>query len=431
MYDRKIARRLEQARADTPVVLLSGPRQVGKSTLARRAAQTALGAHITLASPNPRPSGAASPATSATISRYFTLDDATTFAAASEDPQGWLQNYRSQDWTVIDEVQRLPDLLIAIKREVDLDRRPNRFLLTGSANVMTIPRVAESLAGRVELLQMWPLSQTEIEATDSTFLKRIFSDETLDWRGTDTRDDIIARALRGGYPDAMTRADRARRNAWFGSYVTTVVQREIKNISNIEDDGSILRILRALASRSGQPRNVQSLSRDTGIPATTISRHVELLKATFLVTEIPPWSGGVDGRITRSPKLLIDDAGLYGYLLNLTPQDSHIGFLIEEFVGTELIKLISYQGIGDYTMLHFRTREQQEVDFVVESADRRIVGFEVKATSNADARDFKGLKVLYDAAGERFHRGVVLYNGTECVPFGKKMWAVPIAALWQ
>jgi predicted AAA+ superfamily ATPase len=422
VYDRKIARNLEQARGDTPVVLLTGPRQVGKSTLALRAAQTSPGAAIALAGTQ---------ALGDTASRYFTLDDATTFAAISEDPQGWLQAYRSKDWIVIDEVQRVPKLFNAIKREVDLDRRPNRYLLTGSANVMTIPHIAESLAGRVELLQMWPLSQTEIEATGSTFLKRIFSGHALAWRSDNTRNDIIARALLGGYPDAIRRADRARRNAWFGSYVTTVVQREIHSISNIEDDGAILRVLRTLASRSGQPKNMQSLSRDTGIPVSTISRQIELLKATFLISEIPPWSGSVDARIIRSPKLLINDSGLYGYLLNLTVHDNHVGFLIENFVGTELIKLASYEGIGDYTVMHFRTRDKKEVDFAVETADRRVVGLEVKSASTVDGTDFKGLRAFSEIAGNRFHRGIVLYSGTECVPFGPKMWAVPIAALWQ
>ncbi|HEY5257975.1 MAG TPA: ATP-binding protein [Candidatus Baltobacteraceae bacterium] len=404
------------------MVLLSGPRQVGKSTLAQRAAETPLGAPITLAGRSPSPSA---------HSHYLTLDDATTFAAAAQDPQGWLQNFRSQDWTVIDEVQRLPELLVAIKRDVDLDRRPNRYLLTGSANIMTIPHVAESLAGRVELLQMWPLSQTEIEGSNAAFLETTFSDRPLEWRSTAGRSDIVGRALRGGYPEAMKREDRARRNAWFGSYVTTVVQREVRSVSNIVDDGAILRVLRALASRSGQPRNTQSLSRDSGIPATTISRHIELLKATFLVTEIPPWSGGVDARIVRSPKMLINDSGLYGYLLNLAENDNHIGFLIENFVGAELIKLASYLGVGEYMVLHFRTRGQREVDFVVEASDRRIVGYEVKTTSTADARDFQGLKALAEIAGKRFHRGIVLYNGNECVPFGPKMWAVPISAMWQ
>jgi predicted AAA+ superfamily ATPase len=423
MYDRKIATNLELARGDTPVVLLSGPRQVGKSTLARRAAQTAPGHPITLAE--------TTSASGQGDTSYFTLDDATTYAAAAHDPQGWLQTYRSPDWIVIDEVQRLPALLVAIKREVDLDRRPNRFLLTGSANIMTIPHVAESLAGRVELLQMWPLSQAEIEARDSTFLARLFAEGRLDWRSAESRETLITRTLRGGFPDATRRADRARRNAWFGSYVTTVVQREIRSISNIEDDGSILRILRAVASRSGQPRNFQSLSRDTGIPVSTIARHVELLKATFLISEIPPWSGSVDARITRSPKLLINDSGLYGYLLNIAPRDSHVGFLIEDFVGAELVKLVSYAGIGDYTVLHFRTREQQEVDFAIEAADRRVVGIEVKAATSVEARDFRGLKALAELAGERFHRGIVLYSGSECVPFGPRLWAVPIAALWQ
>ena len=423
VYERKIARNLELARTDTPVVLLTGPRQVGKSTLARRAAEVPVGARITLA--------ASPPISGARPSRYFTLDDATTLAAIAEDPQGWLQRYRSDDWTVIDEVQRLPELLIAIKRDVDIDRRPNRYLLTGSANVLALPRVAESLAGRVELLQMWPLSQAEIEATASTFLETIFSDvDVLEWRGSSTRDEIIARALSGGFPDAVKRADRARRNAWFGSYITTVLQREIRSISNIEDDGGIVRILRAVASRSGQPRNLQSLSRDVGIPASTIARHIELLKATFLVSEIPPWSGGVDARIVRSPKLLVNDSGLYAYLLNLAPDDAHVGFLIEEFVGTELIKLLSYHGLGEYSLLHFRTRQQKEVDFAIEAVDRRIVGLEVKATTTADAHDFRGLRAFADVVGDRFHRGILLYGGSECVPFGPKLWAVPISALW-
>jgi predicted AAA+ superfamily ATPase len=253
----------------------------------------------------------------------------------------------------------------------------------------------------------------------------------LQWRGSDGRDEIIDRALRGGYPDAMRRTVRARRNAWFGSYVTTVVQREIRSISNIENDGAVVRILRALASRSGQPRNVQRLSNDTGIAASTITRYVELLKATFLVSEIPPWSGGVDARIIRSPKLLVTDAGLYGYLLNLTPSDQHVGFLVETFVGSELLKLLSFEGLGEYTLLHFHTREQQEVDFAIETRDRKIVGIEVKATTSVRAEDFKGLRVLSELAGNRFHRGIVLYSGAECVPFGPKLWAVPICALWQ
>lgn len=426
MYERKIARNLEAARADTPVVLLTGPRQVGKSTLARRAAETPIGAPISFA--------ASASSGARTLPRYFTLDDATTLAAIAEDPQGWLQRHRSENWIVIDEVQRLPQLLVAIKRDVDIDRRPNRYLLTGSANVMALPRVAESLAGRVELLQMWPLSQCEIERSSSTFLKTIFSNDDrihFHWRGVDTRDELVGRALRGGFPDAVARADRARRNAWFGSYITTVLQREIRSISNIEDDGGIVRILRAVASRSGQPRNLQSLSRDAGIPASTIARHLELLKATFLVSEIAPWSGGVDARIVRSPKLLLNDPGLYAYLLNLASNDAHIGFLIEEFVGSELIKLVSYHGLGEYALLHFRTREQKEVDFAIEAADRRLVGLEVKASTTAEARDFKGLRALSELAGDRFHRGVLLYGGSECVPFGPKLWAIPISALWR
>lgn len=407
------------AMRDTPVVLLAGPRRAGKSTLAKQLAATPPQTAVRFGD---RPL----PATS----NYLTLDDSTIMAAAVADAHGFLESFRSEPLTVIDEVQRVPDLLVAIKREVDLDRRPGRFLLTGSANVLSMPRIAESLAGRMEPFSLWPLAQCEFEGTQPAFLQRAFAGD-LSASNSETRGDLLERALRGGYPEAAARTDTSRRSAWFGAYITAVVQREIKSISAIEDESAILRILRTLASRSGGPRNLQTLAADTGIPNTTIQRYLALLRATFLVAEIPAWYRNLDARLIKSPKMLVTDSGLYASLLNLARSDSQIGFLWETFVGTELLRLISFEPAQQYTLLHFRTQKQHEVDFVVERADRRVVGIEVKMTAGISASDFSGLRALQNAAGEDFHAGIALYRGERTVPFGPKLWAVPVTALWQ
>lgn len=367
----------------------------------------------------------------AVVPRYLTLDDASILAAVRADPQGFLEQYRSRDWTVIDEVQRAPELLVAIKREIDLDRRPGRFLLTGSANVLTFPRIAESLAGRMEPLRMWSLAQCELEGTEPKFLDTTFESGSLHWENAEARSSLLQRAMKGGYPEALSRPNAGRRNAWFGAYLNTVVQREIKTISAIEDETAILRILRTLASRSGGPRNITGIAADTGIPNTTIQRYVALLQATFLITELPPWFQSIDARLVKSPKILITDSGLYANLLNISDRDNQVGLLVETFVGTELMRLISFDPANRYSLMHFRTQKQHEVDFVIERADRKIVGVEVKMAQSVSAGAFSGLRALKMAARGDFHRGIVLYFGERTLPFGDNLWAVPISALWQ
>ncbi|MEO6991252.1 MAG: ATP-binding protein [Candidatus Baltobacteraceae bacterium] len=420
MFSRAIASQLEVACRDTPVVLLSGARQVGKSTLARQAAQAAPGARISFARA----------ALEGDLPNYVSLDDATSLAAARSDPEGFLERHASDKSLVIDEVQRAPDLLIAIKRDVDRDRRPGKYLLTGSANVLTIPQISESLAGRLEILPMWPLARCELEGVEDAFLGRVFGRGPLAWDARVARAGIVERAMRGGYPEAVARSDRGRRQAWFGAYISTIVQREIKNISAIEDESGILRILRTLATRSGGPRNIQTLAKDTGISNTTIQRYLALLKATFLVAELPAWYRNLDARLVKSPKMLLADSGLYASLLDIAARDSELGLLFETFVGNELLRLASFQPARRYSLLHFRTHKQHEVDFVIEESGRRIVGIEVKLSSRVGAGDFSGLRALSDAAGPDFHRGIVLYTGDRTLSFGEKLWAVPIDALW-
>jgi len=296
---------------------------------------------------------------------------------------------------------------------------------------MTIPHVSESLAGRIELLRMWPLAQSEIEGTNPSFLSWAFSGARPAWTSVESRNAIIERALTGGYPEVVARESKARRNAWFGSYLDAVIHREIKSISNIEDEAGIVKILRAMASRSGGPRNYQTLSSDAAIPSRTVARYVALLVSTFLVSELPAWAISIDARIIRSPKVLINDSGLYGHLLNISTLDNQVGLLLEDFVGAELLRLISFEEANEFTLMHFRTREQQEVDFVIEGTDRHIVGVETKAARTVTSDDFRGLRALAEIAGARFHRGVVIHCGDQSLPFGKNMWAIPMSALWQ
>ncbi len=194
--------------------------------------------------------------------------------------------------------------------------------------------------------------------------------------------------------------------------------------------GAILRILRTLATRSGGPRNIQTLATDTGIPNTTINRYIALLQSTFLVTDIPAWYRNIDARLVKSPKALITDSGLYASLLRLHPGDAHTGFLWETFVGVELLRLISFEPAQQYSLLHFRTRTQHEVDFVIERADRQVAGIEVKMARSVSASDFSGLRALQRAAASAFRAGIVLYAGERTLPFGENLWAVPVNALW-
>ena len=422
MYQRFAARHIVEARSDTPVILLAGARQTGKSTLAQAAARSEPDRPI-------RIDMARSGSTVLRDARYLTFDDATFRAAATADPHNFVESFRSVRWVVFDEIQRVPELLLAIKQEVDLDRRPGRFLLTGSSDVMTIPNIAESLAGRVEIIPIWALAQAEIEGFSSRFIANAFSAKFPQHATAETIEQIVMRALRGGYPEPLLRPRPSRRDAWFGNYITTVVQREITNISAIEDTTAIVRVLRALATRSGGPRNFQTLSIDAALPASTLTRYVTLLEATFLIRTIPAWSNNIDARIMKSPKLLITDSGLYGYLLGLHENDDAVGYLIETFVGCELAKLFSLYD-DEVSLMHFRDKRGNEVDFVLERRDRSIVGIEVKKSRSVQISDFRGLQKLAQAAGERFVRGIVLYGGYQTVSFGAQLLAAPIASLW-
>lgn len=407
--ERHLAGSIQAALDDTPVVMVVGPRQAGKTTLCQRLA-VARGA------------------------RVLTFDDAATVAAAEVDPAGFVGGLEGP--IVLDEIQRVPALLPAIKLAVDRRREPGRFLLTGSANVLTLPRVSESLAGRMEVLTLWPLSQGEIEGRREGFVDRMFGAGPPPARpAAEPRAAILRRALAGGYPELLRRPRIERRRAWFGSYLMTILQRDVRDLARIDDLTAVPRLLALLAARTGSVLNVADLSRSTGMPHTTLTRYLSLLEATFLVRPIPAWSGGRSRRLLKAPRVILTDTGLLAHLAGLNePALAHdataMGPILENFVAMELSKQLAWNRTR-VELFHFRTYGGREVDLVLEADEGRVVGIEVKAAATVSADDLNGLEALRELAGKRFHRGVVLYGGREVLPFGPALWAVPISALWS
>jgi uncharacterized protein len=410
MFARNITHKIIEALSDTPVVMLNGARQTGKSTLAE------------------------SLISEKHIKRYVTLDDATVLAAAKHDPVGFISGLGES--TVIDEIQRAPELFPAIKADVDRNRKPGRFLLTGSANVLLLPRLSESLAGRMEIFTLWPLSQGEFVGIrerfiDTLFLGNITSSASVP---ADIEITIIERAIRGGYPEAAARASESRRRAWFGSYITTILQRDVRDIANIDGLTAMPRLLSMLATRSPSLLNYSELSRTTGLPQSTLKRYMALFETIFLIDHLPAWYSNLGKRLVKTAKLVMSDTGLLTTLLAVdatrlenTPL---CGAVMENFVIAELKKQISWSDTRP-AMLHYRTQTGQEVDVVLEDTAGRIVGVEIKSAKSVGGRDLRGLQSLAEAAGDNFRRGVVLYRGNEIVSFGSNLFALPIDSLWE
>ena len=406
MHPRHIGQKIATALTDTRVVLINGPRQSGKTTLARALA------------------GADRP--------FLTLDDPTTFAAARGDPVGFL---RGLDRAVIAEVQRVPELLLAIKQSVDEDRRPGRFLLTGSANLMTLPRVADSLAGRMATLDLLPLSPAEVRGTVPHFLAEAFRGRPSKVGTAVTGSDLVATVLAGGYPEALKRSSWPRRREWHLDYVRAIVQRDVRDISQIGQLSQMPRLLRLLAHHSGQLTNFSSLGQPLALNHVTTQKYAGLFEQLFLTRTIQPWYTHELKRLIKTPKLSFLDSGLLASLRGLTParlaEDRALfGALLETFVLSEALKLASWAD-EPFEFFHFRDKEQNKVDVVIENAAGRLIGLAVKASATVHPADFSGLRKLAAASGQRFAAGYVLYDHDTVVPFGDRLYAVPISALWQ
>lgn len=405
LFPRFSADQLSTALEDTPVVMLTGPRQCGKTTLVRELLEG--------------------------DRTYVTLDDDTVLAAALDDPMGMV---RGLDRVIIDEIQRAPDLLRAIKLSVDNDRTPGRFLLTGSANVLALPQLSESLAGRIALIELYPLSRSEIRNARPRFLEEVLQGSVPEPADMTIGPDLVDTVLIGGYPDMLQRSEPNRRRAWARDYVNTLVRRDLTDIAEVDRQEQMLRLFQALAHHSGQLTNFAALAGQVGLDDKTARRYTVLLEQLYVVRRLEPWFRNRLKRLVKTPKLHFLDSGLLSATVGVTHERlgkdrSAFGALLESFVFAEITRQSAW--MDDPCVLHhYRDKDQDEVDLVVEDFTGGVAGIEIKASATVSARDFRGMKKLSRAAGKDFRSGVVLYDGENVVPFGDRLFAAPLSSLW-
>jgi uncharacterized protein len=409
LLDRRASTAVRAALEDTRVVVINGARQAGKSTLARLVIEQRSGVEV----------------------RY--LDDAGVRAAAASDPGAFV---RFPGLLVIDEVQRVPELLLSIKHEVDRDPRPGRFLLTGSARLFALGDVPDLLPGRTETVELWPLSQGEIAGVRDGFVSGVFEHGPgLSVASSALRRaDYIDLALRGGYPEAVVRSDVGRRARFFESYVSDLINRDVRQVSDIERPADMRRLLNVVAAQMATLAVPTAVAGRMQLPATTVRRYLDLLDLLFVVRRIPAWSTNLTTRAVATPKLTVTDSGLAGHLAGLTARrlrrvDTAAGPLLENFVLGELGRQLTWTE-EPIRLHHYRDRDGYEVDAVLEHAAGEVVAVEVKAAETVRSDDFRAIRLLERRLGDRFVAGVVLYAGEQALPFGERLRALPISALW-
>lgn len=406
-YPRNVQRTLKLALTDTPVVALLGPRQSGKSTLVR---------------------------TLAPERAYVTLDEELTLRAAREDPVGFVAAL--PDRVTLDEVQRAPALLLAIKAAVDRDRRPGRFLLTGSANLLLLPKVGDSLAGRIEFVQLHPLTESEKERQPGgllqAFLAGRISPRILGAEAAPAG-DLQDRLLRGGYPPAQLRSsERARQ--WHRQYLRTVLERDVADVARVRDAAELGRLVEIVALRSASLLNLSALGAELGMRRETAEHYLTVLERLFLVRRLAAWHRNEAKRLIKTPKIHLLDSGLAATLAGLeagdwTTRRDRFGHLTESFVVQQFIAQAGWTD-PDLRFWHYRDKDQVEVDLVI-TRGRRTWGVEVKAAATVTPADGAGLRRLAEQCGKDFQGGMILYAGASTLPAAdRRILAVPLAELW-
>lgn len=414
-----VARRLlpiaTERMLDDPVVLFEGPRTVGKSTLLRAIA---------------REKGAV----------LLDLDDPATRDAVVADPGTFVSGGEP---VCVDEYQKAPIVLDAIKAELNRDSRPGRFVLTGSTRHDALPSAAQALTGRLTRLRVYPLSQGEVAAVHENCIEQLFVDADAfvadKPASTTTRAEYVERAVIGGMPLALARRSAARRAGWFDEYLALTLERDVRELSKIRQGTLLAQLLLRLAGQTGQVLNIESAARDTGLDHSTAESYTRLLEAVFLIHRLPAWGKTLRSRAAASPKVHVLDSGVAARLLRLTPEKllrrdpaalTELGHLLETFAVGELLKQASWMdglaGVG-----HWRTHDGDEVDFIVEHDDGGVIGFEVKAAGRVPGEEFRPLRKLRGALGDGFLAGVVLYTGTRSYRFDERLYVMPIDRLWS
>ena len=440
-YPRHVERRLAEALEDSPVVLIHGPRQCGKTTLAQYAYAPRYlglgGAHLTVGGRriglgvSPRHRDYA----------YISFDDAVVRDGARADPGGFVADLPER--VILDEIQHVPELFAALKVEVDRRRVPGRFILTGSTNVLLVPNLSESLAGRLQIVRLHPLAQYEIANQSarpdshpgSGFLHALFEDGFEVRQTGRLGEELFERMVAGGFPPALARPTARRRANWHRDYVEALIQRDVRDMTRIRSLDVLPRLLSAAASQTARLFNLADLASPFQLSRPTIGVYITLLERLFLLERLPPWHSNRLSRLVKSPKLHVGDTGLAAALLGvdtgaLAVDGNVLGQLLETFVFQELRRQASWHDAA-LAFFHFRDRDGAEVDIVIERGSRAVAGVEVKAAATVTGADFRALHKLAKAAGDRFACGVVLYDGEISTRFGDRLYAVPIRRLWE
>jgi len=407
IYQRHIINCIINSLKTFPVVFINGARQVGKSTLVHEILKSY-------------------PAD------YLTMDDLTALSAATEDPTAFVDNFVNP--IALDEIQRVPEIFLPIKKAVDENKRAGSFILTGSSNVLTMPKISESLAGRMMIHTLFPLSQGEIRGEKENFVDWLFGEKKFQISfAKSTSSELSKMLVIGGYPRVM-QLQEAERREWFTSYLGTILQRDIRDLAQIEGLMELPCLLNLIAGRVGNLSNLADLARALKINSSTLKRYYTLLKMVFLVVELPAWFKNKEKTLVKSPKIFLNDTGLLCYLLKineagLIANRTQMGHILENFVVMELIKQIGWSVCAP-GIYHFRTQQDSEVDVVLEGVNQKIVGIEIKSAAAVSSEDFKGLTKLAAIVGDNFWRGVVLYTGEHVISFGKQLTAIPLSALY-
>ena len=408
---RHLKPRILEALQDTRIVVIQGARQVGKTTLVREIVEEVGG-------------------------RLVTFDDEQIRSAAQADPVGFLHQ-NPDGLLAIDEIQRVPEMVLALKLVVDKDPRPGRFLLTGSANLLRLPAAQDSLAGRAETIELHGFSQGELAGHQERFIDKLLAADLFSGHTSSlTRHDYLERATAGGYPEALARAPGRRRSEWLDNYVRSIVERDAPDVSNLQRVTDLPLILKVLAARNSEELNVADVSKETEIPVSSLNRLLDLLETLYLVQRIPAWSTNFSKRAVSRPKTSLLDTGLAARLINISAAGAGpeaygevAGHLLEGFVAGEIRRQRAWAD-EPVRVSHFRDRSAGEVDLILETPDGRVAGLEVKSNSRVKSSDNKWLSQMRDKLGKRFVGGLVLHTGMTSAPFGERITAVPMDVLW-
>lgn len=409
MYQRYAQDVVKTALQDTPAVVVVGPRQCGKTTLIK---------------------GFASDQNWS----YVTLDDLNQLQFAKDDPVGFVRSFRSRH-IIIDEIQRVPELMLPLKQAIDEDRQPGRYLLSGSANAMALPKVADSLAGRLEVVNLYPLSQSEVLGKPPSFLTKLLAGELPMTSRTRVRDELLQWVCQGGFPEVLGRSSEARKMAWFQQYMTSLVQKDLVDIADIEHLNLMPKLIQILANQAAQLVNYSQISEALQIPRQTVKRYMGLLKQLFVFQELPAWHGNENKRLVKTPKVHMVDTGLACGVrrinaARLAEDRALFGHLLENYIFCELQKMASWSEEPLY-FYHYRDKDKVEVDIVIETALGDVIAIEVKSGATITPADFKGLERLRDVVGDRFKMGILLYDGDHSNQLSDRICLAPLGVVWE